>query len=55
VTPASIEWLEILARLVSSDKALHDATVKLILAAAENEESKAERRRAGIALRAAKR
>ncbi len=38
-------WLERLAELVKSDKELHDATVKLLLAAAENEMSKSEARR----------
>ena len=46
-------WLEILARLIQSDKALHDATVKLILAAADNEKSKAEARRARVLMKAA--
>lgn len=39
---ATTEWLEILARLVLKDKGLHDATVALILAAAVNEQSKAD-------------
>ena len=47
------EWLEILARLVQSDKPLHDATVKLIEAAADNEQSKADVRRARALVKAA--
>lgn len=39
-------WLQQLVGLVKKDKELHDATVKLILAAAENELSKSEARRA---------
>ncbi len=43
-----VEWLDRLAELVKEDKELHDATVKLLLAAAENEMSKSEARRARI-------
>ncbi len=39
-------WLDRFAELVQNDRELHDATVKLVLAAAENEMSKAEARRA---------
>ncbi len=39
-------WLERFVELIQNDPALHDATVKLVLAAAENEMSKAEARRA---------
>ena len=46
------DWLEIFAELVLRDKELHDATVKLILAAAENELSKSEMRRARTAKQA---
>ncbi len=42
---AQYDWIERLAELVKDDKALHDATVKLLLAAAENEMSKSEWRR----------
>ncbi len=38
-------WLDRFAELVKNDKELHDATVKLILSCADNELSKAERRR----------
>ncbi len=39
-------WLERFADLVKNDKELHDATVKFMLSCADNELSKAERRRA---------
>lgn len=39
------DWLDTFAKLVKNDRELHDATVKLILAAADNEMSKAEARR----------
>ncbi len=39
------DWLDVFAKLVKDDKELHDATVKLILSAADNEQSKAEARR----------
>ncbi len=42
------DWIERLAELVKDDKELHDATVKLLLAAAENEMSKSELRRSKI-------
>ncbi len=45
---AQYDWIERLAELIKGDKELHDATVKLILAAAENEMSKAEARRSRI-------
>ncbi len=38
-------WLDRFSELVKNDKELHDATVKLLLSCAENEMSKAERRR----------
>ncbi len=41
-------WLEQFCRLVQNDPGLHDATIKLLLAAAENEMSKSEARRARI-------
>ncbi len=39
------DWLDRFSELVKDDKELHDATVKLLLAAADNEMSKAEARR----------
>ncbi len=42
------DWLERVAELVKDDKELHDATVKLLLAVAENEMAKAELRRSKI-------
>ncbi len=41
-------WLDRFSELVKSDGELHDATVKLILAVAENEMSKSELRRSKI-------
>ncbi len=41
-------WLDRFSELVKNDRELHDATVKLLLAAAENVMAKAEARRARI-------
>ncbi len=45
---AQVDWIERLAELVKDDKDLHDATVKLIIAEAENALSKSELRRSRI-------
>ena len=42
-------WMEILAHLIKEDPELHDATVKLIEAAAHNTETKAQLREARMA------